>query len=143
MDCWLCAGRGSGGAGEGEFDDDEDTAKGMARLFCEVGEAYMSLIVTAVQEVRPRGMIKGVGTEQHVGRPAPADRQIKQIQEAGCQGSRGPRRLPVRGVGLCAYTWEGPEALAALRRGIAMRLSPTGLRMRAWRVDEAGLNLDA
>ncbi|KAG2500508.1 hypothetical protein HYH03_001285 [Edaphochlamys debaryana] len=45
-------GRGSAGAGEGEFDDDEDTAKGMARLFCEVGEAYLSLIVTAVSEVR-------------------------------------------------------------------------------------------
>ncbi|KXZ44767.1 hypothetical protein GPECTOR_62g882 [Gonium pectorale] len=46
------AGRGAGGAGEGEFDDDEDTAKGMARLFCEVGEAYLTLIVTAVAEVR-------------------------------------------------------------------------------------------
>lgn len=61
MDCWLGAGRGSGGAGEGEFDDDEDTAKGMARLFCEVGEAYMSLIVTAVQEVRRRARGEGVG----------------------------------------------------------------------------------
>ncbi|KAG2431638.1 hypothetical protein HYH02_013215 [Chlamydomonas schloesseri] len=45
-------GRGSAGAGEGEFDDDEDSAKGMARLFCEVGEAYLSLIITAVAEVR-------------------------------------------------------------------------------------------
>ncbi|GAX77385.1 hypothetical protein CEUSTIGMA_g4831.t1 [Chlamydomonas eustigma] len=34
-----------------EFDDDEDTAKGMARLFAEVGEAYIFLIATAVKEV--------------------------------------------------------------------------------------------
>ncbi|GLC47401.1 hypothetical protein PLESTB_001959900 [Pleodorina starrii] len=45
-------GRGSTGAGEGEFDDDEDSSKGMARLFCEVGEAYLVLIVSAVAEVR-------------------------------------------------------------------------------------------
>ncbi|GFR52886.1 hypothetical protein Agub_g15518, partial [Astrephomene gubernaculifera] len=43
---------GNSGGGEGEFDDDEDSAKGMARLFCEVGEAYLALIVTAVAEVR-------------------------------------------------------------------------------------------
>lgn len=34
-----------------EFDDDEDTAKGMARLFAEVGEAYIHLVATAVPEV--------------------------------------------------------------------------------------------
>eukprot|EP00983_Pelagomonas_calceolata_P045608 1139822-Pelagomonas_calceolata.AAC.1 len=32
-------------------EDDEDTAKGIARLFAEVGEAYINLIATAVQEV--------------------------------------------------------------------------------------------
>jgi transportin-3 len=35
-----------------DFDDDEDTAKGMARLFAEVGEAYIFLVASAVQEVR-------------------------------------------------------------------------------------------
>lgn len=33
-------------------DDDEETSKGMARLFAEVAEAYLSLIVTATPEVR-------------------------------------------------------------------------------------------
>jgi len=32
-------------------EDDEDTAKAMARLFAEVGEAYVLLLATAVQEV--------------------------------------------------------------------------------------------
>ena len=32
-------------------EDDEDTAKGIARLFAEVGEAYITLIAMAVQEV--------------------------------------------------------------------------------------------
>jgi len=35
-----------------EFDDDEDTAKGMARLFAEVGEAYIMLVASAVPETR-------------------------------------------------------------------------------------------
>ncbi|GIL53842.1 hypothetical protein Vafri_9477 [Volvox africanus] len=48
----VAAGRGGSGAREGEYDDDEDSAKGMARLFCEVGEAYMSLIIEAVPAVR-------------------------------------------------------------------------------------------
>lgn len=36
-----------------EYDDDYDTAKGMARLFTEVGEAYIQFIVTAVPDVMP------------------------------------------------------------------------------------------
>lgn len=51
MHACMCA--GPSGA-EREFDDDEDSAKGMARLFVEVGEAYLSLIITASQEVRVR-----------------------------------------------------------------------------------------
>lgn len=35
-----------------DFDDDEDTAKGMARLFAEVAEAYILLVASAVPEVR-------------------------------------------------------------------------------------------
>ncbi|GBF90722.1 hypothetical protein Rsub_03023 [Raphidocelis subcapitata] len=35
-----------------EFDDDFDAIKGMGRLFCEVGEAYLPLIVTATPEVQ-------------------------------------------------------------------------------------------
>jgi len=38
-------------------DDDEDTAKGMARLFAEVGEAYINLVATAVQEVRAKSKV--------------------------------------------------------------------------------------
>ncbi|KAG1678979.1 hypothetical protein FOA52_013042 [Chlamydomonas sp. UWO 241] len=36
-----------------DFDDDEDTAKGMARLFAEAGEAYIFLIARATPEVAP------------------------------------------------------------------------------------------
>ncbi|KAI8470335.1 MAG: armadillo-type protein [Monoraphidium minutum] len=36
-----------------EFDDDFDAIKGMGRLFCEVGEAYLPLILTATPEVMP------------------------------------------------------------------------------------------
>ncbi len=39
------------GGARDDFDDDEDTSKGMARLFCEVADAYMALIATAVKEV--------------------------------------------------------------------------------------------
>lgn len=35
-----------------EFDDDEEAVKGMARLFCEVAEAYIQLILAASPEVR-------------------------------------------------------------------------------------------
>jgi hypothetical protein len=41
---------GPGGDVRDDFDDDEDTAKGMARLFAEVGEAYIFLVASAVQE---------------------------------------------------------------------------------------------
>ncbi|KAK9830032.1 hypothetical protein WJX72_009312 [[Myrmecia] bisecta] len=34
----------------GNFDDDDDTAKGMARVFAEVGEAYTALIATGSME---------------------------------------------------------------------------------------------
>lgn len=34
-----------------EFDDDEETVKGMARLFCEVAEAYIQLILAATPQV--------------------------------------------------------------------------------------------
>lgn len=37
---------------EDEFDDDEETVKGMARLFCEVAEAYIQLILAATPQVR-------------------------------------------------------------------------------------------
>lgn len=43
-------------------DDDEDTAKGIARLFAEVGEAYINLIATAVQEVREA--VQGIGGQE-------------------------------------------------------------------------------
>jgi len=41
-------GGGGGGGGEGtdEGDDDNEAAKGMARLFAEIGEAYTALIAT-------------------------------------------------------------------------------------------------
>lgn len=58
-----CLHAGPSGA-ERDFDDDEDSAKGMARLFVEVGEAYLSLIITATQEVRVRGQM---GSERLVG----------------------------------------------------------------------------
>ena len=40
--------RSGGGGGEGghEGDDDLETAKGIARLFAEIGEAYTALIAT-------------------------------------------------------------------------------------------------
>jgi len=34
-----------------EFDDDAETVKGMARLFCEVSEAYIQLIFAATPQV--------------------------------------------------------------------------------------------
>ena len=36
-----------------EFDDDSESVKGMARLFCEVAEAYIQLVLAATPEVRP------------------------------------------------------------------------------------------
>lgn len=39
--------------GGGEHEDSEETAKGMARLFAEVGEAYTGLIATGAPEVIP------------------------------------------------------------------------------------------
>jgi hypothetical protein len=35
-----------------EFDDDAESVKGMARLFCEVAEAYIQLILAATPQVR-------------------------------------------------------------------------------------------
>ncbi|KAF6259150.1 armadillo-type protein [Scenedesmus sp. NREL 46B-D3] len=35
------------------FDDDSETVKGMARLFCEVAEAYIQLVLAATPEVLP------------------------------------------------------------------------------------------
>jgi hypothetical protein len=35
-----------------EFDDDIENVKGMARLFCEVAEAYIQLILAATPQVR-------------------------------------------------------------------------------------------
>jgi hypothetical protein len=34
-----------------EFDDDAEAVKGMARLFCEVAEAYIQLILAATPQV--------------------------------------------------------------------------------------------
>jgi hypothetical protein len=34
-----------------EFDDDEEAVKGMARLFCEVAEAYIQLVLAATPQV--------------------------------------------------------------------------------------------
>jgi transportin-3 len=34
-----------------EFDDDSESVKGMARLFCEVAEAYIQLVLAATPEV--------------------------------------------------------------------------------------------
>ena len=34
-----------------EFDDDEDAAKGMARLFVEVGECYAALIASGAEYI--------------------------------------------------------------------------------------------
>ncbi len=39
-------GGGGGGEGNDEGDDDNEAAKGMARLFAEIGEAYTALIAT-------------------------------------------------------------------------------------------------
>jgi hypothetical protein len=39
-----------------EFDDDSETVKGMARLFCEVAEAYIQLVLAATPEVRLRSL---------------------------------------------------------------------------------------
>jgi hypothetical protein len=55
--CWLCAefeGRDGGNDDDvdDEFDDDEEAVKGMARLFCEVAEAYIQLILAGTPEVR-------------------------------------------------------------------------------------------
>uniref|UniRef100_A0A383V7P9 Importin N-terminal domain-containing protein n=1 Tax=Tetradesmus obliquus TaxID=3088 RepID=A0A383V7P9_TETOB len=36
-----------------EFDDDSESVKGMARLFCEVAEAYIQLVLAATPEVLP------------------------------------------------------------------------------------------
>eukprot|EP00200_Dunaliella_tertiolecta_P006984 CAMPEP_0202382050 /NCGR_PEP_ID=MMETSP1127-20130417/40683_1 /ASSEMBLY_ACC=CAM_ASM_000462 /TAXON_ID=3047 /ORGANISM="Dunaliella tertiolecta, Strain CCMP1320" /LENGTH=1111 /DNA_ID=CAMNT_0048981157 /DNA_START=70 /DNA_END=3405 /DNA_ORIENTATION=+ len=48
-------------------EDDEDTAKGIARLFAEVGEAYINLIATAVQEVQApvEAMLDVAGYPEH------------------------------------------------------------------------------
>lgn len=35
-----------------EFDDDAETVKGMARLFCEVAEAYICLLLAPAPQVR-------------------------------------------------------------------------------------------
>jgi hypothetical protein len=40
-----------------EFDDDSETVKGMARLFCEVAEAYIQLVLAATPEVRPDSIV--------------------------------------------------------------------------------------
>lgn len=34
-----------------DFDDDEELVKGMARLFCEVAEAYIQLVLSAQPDV--------------------------------------------------------------------------------------------
>jgi len=46
-------GGGGGGGNEGgdEGDDDIETAKGMARLFAEIGEAYTALIATGASHM--------------------------------------------------------------------------------------------
>jgi hypothetical protein len=43
--------RGNDDDVDDEFDDDEEAVKGMARLFCEVAEAYIQLILAASPEV--------------------------------------------------------------------------------------------
>lgn len=47
----LAERNGSSGAPEGEHDDSEEEAKGMARLFAEVGEAYTGLIAEGGPQV--------------------------------------------------------------------------------------------
>jgi transportin-3 len=49
---------GGGEGGEVEDDDDEETAKGMARLFAEVGEAYTGLIASGTGHVIAVFLIK-------------------------------------------------------------------------------------
>eukprot|EP00879_Flechtneria_rotunda_P018208 GHRR01019098.1.p2 GENE.GHRR01019098.1~~GHRR01019098.1.p2 ORF type:complete len:293 (+),score=112.18 GHRR01019098.1:708-1586(+) len=44
---------GGGDDVDDEFDDDEETVKGMARLFCEMAEAYIQLVLAATPEVGP------------------------------------------------------------------------------------------
>lgn len=50
----LAERNGSSGAPEGDHDDSEEEAKGMARLFAEVGEAYTGLIAEGGPQVRGR-----------------------------------------------------------------------------------------
>lgn len=47
----LAERNGSSGVPEGEHDDSEEDAKGMARLFAEVGEAYTGLIAEGGPQV--------------------------------------------------------------------------------------------
>lgn len=57
----LAERNGSSGAPEGDHDDSEEEAKGMARLFAEVGEAYTGLIAEGGPQVRGRGQGPAVG----------------------------------------------------------------------------------
>lgn len=69
-----------------EFDDDEHTAKGMARLFAEVGEAYVHLIATAVQEVRgTRGAVQRFVTWCPAEAVLPCERRL--LRNGGCASS--------------------------------------------------------
>eukprot|EP00878_Enallax_costatus_P035114 GHUV01039091.1.p2 GENE.GHUV01039091.1~~GHUV01039091.1.p2 ORF type:complete len:128 (+),score=26.53 GHUV01039091.1:641-1024(+) len=40
-----------------EFDDDEEAVKGMARLFCEVAEAYIQLVLSAQPDVSEHRLV--------------------------------------------------------------------------------------
>jgi hypothetical protein len=44
-----------------EFDDDPETVKGMARLFCEVAEAYIQLILAATPQVWAQAGVRLAG----------------------------------------------------------------------------------
>uniref|UniRef100_A0A7S0WIF6 Importin N-terminal domain-containing protein n=1 Tax=Chlamydomonas leiostraca TaxID=1034604 RepID=A0A7S0WIF6_9CHLO len=63
----MSGSQGAGASGADEFDDGEEQAKGMARLFAEVGEAYIHLIATAVQEVQApvEAMLEVAGHPDH------------------------------------------------------------------------------
>ena len=53
-----------GGVPESEHDDSEEDAKGMARLFAEIGEAYTGLIAEGGPQVGDVGAGRAVGAGQ-------------------------------------------------------------------------------
>lgn len=70
-----------------EFDDDGETVKGMARLFCEVAEAYIQLILAATADVscgdRRGRVVRGGGGEER-GEQRQLYKQQVQVWARGC-----------------------------------------------------------